>query len=124
MAVILADYECWKPNHAGSMAQIGFNAGSRDKKIFGPAQSYIHAKTMATDALVAGDQGAIAALTMMWGLVNTHMPTDVMDQVNARLEDAGMPRMATRNIGEGMWPFPSHSFVHTAYRKCQARASS
>lgn len=84
------------------MAQIGFNAGSRISKVWGPAQSYVNAKGMDTNVKAAHDEDVIAALTMVWGLINTYMPLEVMDKVNASIKAAGMPRLATRNVPEGM----------------------
>lgn len=85
------------------MAQIGFNAGAWDARIWGPAQSYVK-KDMDADIKTSHDQDVIASLTIMWGLINTYMPTDIMDRVNGCLDAAKMPRMATRNVGEGRLP--------------------
>ena len=59
-------------------------------------------KKIAPDIMIDRDNDAIAAMTIMWGLVKSLIPSEVISEVSSRLDDAGMPRIATRNVEPGM----------------------
>jgi hypothetical protein len=82
------------------MVQLGWNAGPRHARVFGLAKSY--RKKVDPETMVAHDEDIIAALTIMWALVRSVMPSEVMDGVEKDLEESGLPRLATCNIDEGM----------------------
>lgn len=48
------------------------------------------------------DNDAISLLTLCWSQAKAHMPTEVMDAVEKSLEDSKLPRIATRNVPEGV----------------------
>jgi len=52
--------------------------------------------------MVKHDEDAVALLTICWSLAKAHFPSDVMDYIEKCLADSGMPRLATRNVGEGL----------------------
>lgn len=88
-----------QPTHDGSIVQLGWNAGPRHARVWGLSKSYV--KKIDDAGMIDRDSDAIATITMVWGLIMSHMPHEVLDEVNTHLVDSGMPRMATRNISEG-----------------------
>lgn len=104
-----------QPTHPGSMAQIGWNTGPRHATVFGLAKSFN--KKLDTATMIADDEDAIAALTLMWGLVQAHMPTDITSHVEQALEESGLPRLATRNVAEGMLHFRLGAAAYFKYSR-------
>jgi hypothetical protein len=49
------------------------------------------------------DKDAISLLTLCWSQAKTHMPTEIMDTVEKSLEESKLPRIATRNVPEGVF---------------------
>ncbi|KIM77462.1 hypothetical protein PILCRDRAFT_11921 [Piloderma croceum F 1598] len=94
-----------RPNHPGSIVQLGWNAGPRHVTIFGLAKSY--AKEIGKNAIIVHDKDAVAVLSIMWGLVESLIPEEVVSEVNMRLDMEGMPCMATRNVEPG----PGYEFT-------------
>ena len=89
-----------KPDHPGSLVQLGWNAGPRNARVYGLAKSYT--RLVDSDTMVDRDSDAIAVLTIMWGLVKGLIPQDIVSAVNQCLDAEGMPRIATRNVKPGM----------------------
>lgn len=89
-----------KPDHPGSLVQLGWNAGPRDARVYGLAKSY--SRSVDSDTMVDRDNDAIAVLTIMWGLVKGLIPQEIVSEVNQCLDAEGMPRIATRNVKPGM----------------------
>ena len=81
--------------------QLGWNAGARHVTIFGLAKSYV--KEIGKNAMIVRDKDAVAVLSIMWGLVGSLIPEEVVSEVNMRLDMEGMPRMATRNVEPGRY---------------------
>jgi hypothetical protein len=81
--------------------QLGWNAGPMHARVYGLAKSY--SKHVDPDTMIDRDSDAIASLTIMWGLIKSLIPEEVVSEVNQCLDNEGMPRMATRNIEPGMY---------------------
>lgn len=81
------------------MAQLGYNAGPRHARVWGLAKSF--SKKLPEDLMQQRDRDAVAMLSMVWGILRTHMPSEGVDAMEDLLEATGMPRMATRNLEEG-----------------------
>ncbi|KAF8233988.1 hypothetical protein L208DRAFT_1058591, partial [Tricholoma matsutake] len=88
-----------RPNHDGSMVQLGWNAGPRHARVWGLAKSFNWKIDKAT--MVERDEDAIALMTLCWSLAKASMPSEVMDDLEDSLKKSGMPRIATRNVPEG-----------------------
>jgi hypothetical protein len=82
------------------MVQAGFNAGPRHARAFGLTKSYTKKLDDATKA--DHDEEVIAAMSLCWVLSKAWMPTDVISKIDGALAASGMPRVATRNIPEGL----------------------
>jgi hypothetical protein len=85
------------------MAQLGWNTGPRHCRVFGLAKSF--SKKIDKNTMIERDQDAIAAVSIFWALVRSLMPTDVISHVDECLTREGLPRLATRNVEEGWFPF-------------------
>ncbi|KAI0057689.1 hypothetical protein BV25DRAFT_1812114 [Artomyces pyxidatus] len=88
-----------QPTHTGAMVQLGWNAGPRHARVWGLAKSFT--KNLSANDRYAADQRAVAALSLMWSFVRTCLPLEIVDAVEDVLDEAGMPRLATRNIEQG-----------------------
>ncbi|KAI0038399.1 hypothetical protein FA95DRAFT_1567767 [Auriscalpium vulgare] len=88
-----------RPNHAGKMTQLGFNAGPRHARVWGPGVSF--AKQLDAATKTAQDQEAVAAFSIFWAIAEALAPCELIDPINSTLEDIGMPRLATRQVSEG-----------------------
>jgi hypothetical protein len=75
------------------------NMGARHARVLGWAKSYT--KKLDGQVMVEHDLDAVGALSIMWSLVQSIMPSEVLDQVDSRLTAVGLPRLATRNVDEG-----------------------
>ncbi|KAI0315737.1 hypothetical protein OF83DRAFT_1061567 [Amylostereum chailletii] len=94
-----------QPTHNGQLVQLGWNAGPRHAHIWGLAVSYT-ARSLEEHTYKAHDQDAVAALSLAWAFVDKLMPAEIVEPVDRELEALGMPRMATRHVGEGPgWRF-------------------
>jgi hypothetical protein len=49
------------------------------------------------------DLDTVGALSIMWSLVQSVMPVDLMEHVDSCLAKDGLPRLATRNVKEGFF---------------------
>ncbi|KAJ7213132.1 hypothetical protein GGX14DRAFT_620293 [Mycena pura] len=87
------------PTHPGKMVQVGLNAGPRHDRSFGPAKSYT--KVLANDTMVAHDEDVIAAMTLTWSMCKTFLPLELIQGIEKQVDEAGLPQIWTRNIGEG-----------------------
>ncbi|KAJ7937640.1 hypothetical protein B0H13DRAFT_2412721 [Mycena leptocephala] len=88
-----------RPNHPGTMVQVGWNIGPRHAREYGLAKSY--AKKLDWDTTVAHDGDAAAAMTLTWGICRSFLPIDLTRSIEEDLQASGLPRMATRSTGEG-----------------------
>ncbi|KAJ7867301.1 hypothetical protein B0H13DRAFT_1724908 [Mycena leptocephala] len=88
-----------QPDAPGVMVQVGFNAGPRHAQVFGLAKSY--AKRVDDITKAEHDNNIIAATTVVWGVAKAWLPANITAQIDSKLLETGMPRMATRNISEG-----------------------
>jgi hypothetical protein len=86
------------------MAQVGWNAGPQHATIWGLAQSYC--KKLDSGTKIEHDRDAISLLTLCWSLSKAYMPSDVIAPIETALADSGMPRIATRNVPEGVLKWP------------------
>ncbi|TFY73303.1 hypothetical protein EWM64_g10709, partial [Hericium alpestre] len=88
-----------RPLHQGEMIQLGWNAGARDVYIWGLAVSYT--KKRSQDVQKKHDEDVVAVMSLMWSLVHTHIPTDVVDETERIMDNSGMLKLATRTIAAG-----------------------
>ncbi|KAA1480092.1 hypothetical protein DENSPDRAFT_789943, partial [Dentipellis sp. KUC8613] len=85
--------------HPGKMVQMGLNAGPRHARILGWAKSYT--KKLTPQAQEDHDRDVIGATGIVWSLIKSVAPVEIMEYVDQCLEEEDMPRMATRSIPEG-----------------------
>ena len=83
----------FKPSHPGKLVQVGMNMGARHARVLGWAKSYT--KKLDGQVMVEHDLDAVGALSIMWSLVQSIMPSEVLDQVDSCLTAVGLPRLAT-----------------------------
>lgn len=81
--------------------QFGWNAGPHHVTIFGLAKSYV--KEIGKNAMIVHDKDLVAVFSIMWGLVESLIPEEVVSEVNMQLDMEGMPRMATCNVKPGKY---------------------
>jgi hypothetical protein len=81
------------------MAQVGMNMGPCHARVLGWAKSFT--RKLDSETMVDRDLDAIGALSITWSLVQSVMPSEILDHVDSCLEEADLPRLATRNIEEG-----------------------
>lgn len=86
------------------MVQLGWNAGPRHARVWGLAKSFTRA--LPNDVKLRRDRDAVAMLSMVWGIIRTHMPRDSVDKMETVLENVGMPSMATRTVDAGECTYP------------------
>ncbi|KAK6974417.1 hypothetical protein R3P38DRAFT_3482432 [Favolaschia claudopus] len=89
-----------RPNHPGHMAQIGWNAGPRHARVFQAAKSYT--KNLDLETRIEHDLDSVAALSLTWALVKALAPSDIPDTIEKTLADSGLPKIATRDVPEGI----------------------
>jgi hypothetical protein len=92
-------YIVLKPQHDGTMVQLGWNAGPRHAKVWGLAKSYLD--TTDQETMINHDEDAVALLTVCWSLAKAAMPLEITNHIEGCLESSGLPRVATRNLPEG-----------------------
>jgi len=92
-----------QPNHPGTIVQLGWNAGPRHCRVWGPAVSYKPGKS--PDTMLAHDQDILATMSLMWAIVKSYMPQEVVSAIEEVMEATGMPHMATQLVDEGFSPF-------------------
>ncbi|KAF9246836.1 hypothetical protein BU15DRAFT_25346, partial [Melanogaster broomeanus] len=73
--------------------------GARNARVLGWAKAYCKNLDRATQ--VMHDQEVIGATSMAWGLIKSVVPSEITDHILKRLEEEGLPSLATRNIDEG-----------------------
>ena len=81
------------------MAQVGINHGPRHARVLGWAKSYT--KSLDQEARFNHDQDAIGAASITWSLLQAAMPQEVISPVYEELSIAGLPHIATRDVGPG-----------------------
>ena len=66
---------------------------------------YIDGFAVVTGAgeMILQDSDCIAAAGMFWRLAKGFLPSEVIEPLEVALQDGGLPRMATRNVEEGMF---------------------
>ena len=82
------------------MVQVGWNAGPRHARFFGLAKSYIRLLDHLT--AVEHDEDVIAALTLLWSIAKSLLPIELIDSITNAVGDIGLPKIATRNVPEGI----------------------
>ncbi|KAJ7845982.1 hypothetical protein B0H14DRAFT_2584443 [Mycena olivaceomarginata] len=88
-----------RPNHPGTMVQVGWNMGPRHAREYGLAKSYT--KILDWDTTVDHDKDVTAAMTLTWAICMSFFPIDLTRSIEKNLQASGLPRIATRSIGEG-----------------------
>ena len=83
------------------MTQVGINLGPRHARVLGWAKSYTRSLDQTTH--FDHDQDAIGAASISWSLFQAAMPQEMISPVYEALSDAGLPRIATRDIDPGIF---------------------
>ena len=73
--------------------------GPRHACVLGWAKSYT--KKLDGQVMAEHDLDAVGALSIMWSMVQSTMPGEILDAVDSRLAEAGL-RLATQNVDEGI----------------------
>lgn len=81
------------------MTQAGFNLGPRHARVLGYAKSFT--KSLSEEEKEIQDQDVIGAGSLMWSLIQSHMPKEVVDEVKSSLAQKGMPSIATAHVSPG-----------------------
>jgi hypothetical protein len=66
----------FKPNHPGQLVQVGLNMGPHHAHVLGWAKSYT--KKFDGQVMVEHDIDAVGALSIMWSLVQSIMPCEIL----------------------------------------------
>ena len=74
--------------------------GPRHAHVLGWAKSYT--KKLDVQVMAEHDLDTVGALLIMWSMVQSTMPGEILDAVDSRLAEAGLPRLATQNVNEGI----------------------
>lgn len=82
------------------MVQLGYNAGPRHCRIFGLVNNFKSTK-LALETKSKQDEQAIGALSFFWHLIRSHAPKEVVESVEAAIEQSGMPEIDSR-FGQGI----------------------
>ena len=91
----------FKPTHPGKLVQVGLNMGPRHARVLGWAKSYT--KKLDGQVMAEHDLDAVGALSIMWSMVQSTIPREILDAVDSCLAETGLPRLATRNVDEGFY---------------------
>jgi hypothetical protein len=83
------------------MTQVGINLGARHARVLGWAKSYT--RTLDQKIRLDHDQDAIGAASISWSLFQAVMPQEIISPVYEALSEAGLPRIATRDVGPGIF---------------------
>lgn len=83
------------------MVQVGLNTGARDVCLLGWAQSFT--AKLSEGELVHHDLEAIGAASITWSLIQSAIPTEIIDPIKIKLETDNFPHIATRNVEPGMF---------------------
>ena len=73
--------------------------GPRHARVLGWAKSFT--KVLDQETMASHDEDAVGAVSIVWSLIQSVMPRDVLDCVDNKLAELKLPHLATRNIGEG-----------------------
>ncbi len=115
-ACSLFSYSVFSLTTGGKMVQIGLNMGPRHCRILGWAKSFTRKLTKETR--VQKDADLIGAMSILWSVVKSNIPSDISDHVQAIL-DGEFPTLASRDIPEGL---PVFCFTDPCSLLIQSRA--
>lgn len=73
--------------------------GPRHARVLGWAKSFT--KALDQETLTSHDEDAVGAISIVWSIIQSVMPRDILDCVDDNLTKLKLPRLATRNIKEG-----------------------
>lgn len=94
------------------MAQVGLNLGPRHARVLGWGKRYT--KNLDDQMKVLHDVDTVGAVSLTWSLIRSAMPLEILEQVDDRLEEYNLPRLATRHVGAGRFllqPLFTHAFI-------------
>ena len=77
--------------------------GPRHARVLGWAKSFT--KALDQETLTSHDEDAVGAISIVWSLIQSVVPRDVLDCVDDNLAWLELPHLATRNIDEGKSQF-------------------
>ena len=83
------------------MTQVGINLGPRHARVLGWAKSFT--KSLDKNMRFIHDRDAVAAASISWSLFQAAMPQEIISPVYDALSEAGLPRIATRDVEPGIF---------------------
>jgi hypothetical protein len=83
----------------GQLVQVKLNMGPCHAHVLSWSKSYT--KKLDGQVMVEHDLDAVGALPIMWSMVQSIMPGEILDAVNSHLAEVGLPRIAMQNVDEG-----------------------
>lgn len=81
------------------MVQSGWNTGPRSARVFGLAISYTRKLSDADKRIHDTDVVGLAGI--MWSMMSTIMPAELISDTEKILAETCLPRFATRHVSEG-----------------------
>ena len=81
------------------MVQTGYNTGPRHARAFGHAVSFT--KKLDEETKELRDQDIVAAGSLLWNLILSRMPADVLEEVETSLQESGLPTLSTQRVPDG-----------------------
>ena len=73
--------------------------GPRHARVLGWAKSFT--KALDQETLTSHDEDTVGVVSIVWSIIQSVMPRDVLDCVDNKLTELKLPRIATRNVEEG-----------------------
>ena len=73
--------------------------GPHHARVLGWAKSFT--KALDQETLTSHNEDAVGEISIVWSLIQSVMPRDVLDCVDNKLAELELPRLATCNIEEG-----------------------
>ena len=81
------------------MTQMGINNGPRHARQVGWAKSYN--KILTLEDMIAHDEDIIGATSLMWAIMRSLLPVEVVREIETGLLQDWVPRIASRNVADG-----------------------
>ncbi|TRM62016.1 hypothetical protein BD626DRAFT_499509, partial [Schizophyllum amplum] len=88
-----------RPPSEGKLVQTGLNLGPRHARVIGWAKSFT--RKLSPDDMIAHDEDVIGAASLMWAIMQSILPTEVIGPIEAGMDHDWMPSIATRNVPAG-----------------------
>lgn len=62
--------------------------------------------------MIEHDHDVIGMTSLLWAIIESAAPSEVMNHVRECLRDADMPRLASRNVAEGIYSISFCFYCH------------